>query len=192
MMREPLNLTDQGLRRRRVGRRYPVRCVACGQREVRPELIRHSLTKNHDGRDYPLVIDALPVDRCGACGESYFNDASDDAISSVLRATLSLLTPEQIRANIETLGMQQKEVAECIGVAPETLSRWVTGAMIQSRAMDNLLRAYFGCREVRRCLTGTEMDPKFGATIDPGERDVVRGTRAERYTGTDFPKAADR
>ncbi len=33
-----------------------------------------------------------------------------------------------------------QELAERLGVAPETISRWVNGALIQSRAMDNFLR----------------------------------------------------
>jgi len=43
-------------------------------------------------------------------------------------------------------------MAELLGVAKETISRWETGALIQSRAMDNLLRLFFESEDVRRRL----------------------------------------
>ena len=48
--------------------------------------------------------------------------------------------------------MSQQELAEQLGVAKETISRWETGAMIQSRAMDNLLRLFFESEEARTLL----------------------------------------
>lgn len=150
-----------------IQKKYPVRCVDCGQKQVRPAVIRHQLQKNHDGRLHDLVIERLPVDRCEACGEIYFNNESDEAISAALRAALRLLTPAEIRANIASLGIQQKRLAECLGVAAETLSRWLNGSMIQTRAMDNLLRAYFGCAEVRAKLTGADLDIEFGRHVTP-------------------------
>jgi putative zinc finger/helix-turn-helix YgiT family protein len=144
---------------------YPIRCIECGRKEVRPAVVRQEVQKNHDGRLYQLTIEQLPVNRCEACGEIYFTNESDDAISAELRAKLNLLTPEEIRTNIETLGMQQKDLAECLGVAPETMSRWINGSMIQSRAMDNLMRAYFGSPDVRAKLTGASMNPDFGRMV---------------------------
>ncbi|MGD1278699.1 MAG: type II TA system antitoxin MqsA family protein [Tepidisphaeraceae bacterium] len=148
-------------------KRYPIRCAECGKNEVRPATVRHVMQKNHDGRMYDLVIEDLPVTKCDACGEIYFTNESDDRISASLRERLGVLSPEQIRANLESLGMNQKQLAECLGVAAETLSRWLNGSMIQSRSLDNLLRAYFGIAEVRANLTGDSMDVGFGAAVDP-------------------------
>jgi len=39
-----------------------------------------------------------------------------------------------------------------VGVAPETMCRWLSGAMIQSRAMDNLMRVFFALPEARAAL----------------------------------------
>ena len=85
-----------------------------------------------------------------------------------------LLTPQQIREGREALGLQSKELAERLGVAKETLSRWETGMMIQSRAMDNLLRAYFAVPEVRAVLQGPNQD-------------VALGTPAVAHPGTEQP-----
>jgi len=37
-------------------------------------------------------------------------------------------------------------------VAVASLSRWETGGQIQQRALDRLLRLYFGCEQVRTVL----------------------------------------
>jgi transcriptional regulator with XRE-family HTH domain len=58
--------------------------------------------------------------------------------------------------------LSQKDLAERLGVAEATISRWETGAQIQSRALDNLLRVYFAVPEVRSVLRGVEQDPQLG------------------------------
>ena len=148
-------------------KKYPIRCIECGKKEVRPAVIRREVEKNHDGRIYLLAIEDLPVTKCGDCGEVFFTTDSDDRIAAALREHLALLTPAQIRENLEALGLTQKDAAERIGVAPETLSRWLSGAMIQSRAMDNLLRSFFGSAEVRENLSGAGLNPRFGEVVRP-------------------------
>ncbi len=76
----------------------------------------------------------------GACGELVFDDHADEQISEALRKHLGLLTPEQIRLALRALGMPQKTLAASLGIAEATLSRWMSGGLIQSRAMDNLMR----------------------------------------------------
>lgn len=146
-------------------KRFPIRCIKCGWLEVRPAKVAYEVEKNHDGRPYTLSIPQLSVNKCSNCGEIYFGDDAAEQISAALRKHLRLLTPEQIRRNLETLGLSQKEAAERLGIAPETLSRWLTGAMIQSRAMDNLMRAYFACPEMRENLIGNATDEQFGASV---------------------------
>ncbi len=41
------------------------------------------------------------------------------------------------------------------------------GALIQPRAMDNLLRVYFAVPEARAVLRGPEQDPELGTTVVP-------------------------
>jgi transcriptional regulator with XRE-family HTH domain len=93
-------------------------------------------------------------------------DAVDEKINEALRAHLRLLTPGQIRKGLETLGLQQQELAEQLGVAKETISRWLNGALIQSRAMDNLLRVFFALPAVRSVLRGPDQDPQLGTEVD--------------------------
>jgi len=93
----------------------------------------------------------------------FFQDLADEQISAALRSHLGLLTPAEIRRALRTLGMQQKTLAACLGIAEATLSRWLSGGLIQSRAMDNLLRVYFGIPAVREVLIGSKKITDFGA-----------------------------
>ncbi len=121
---------------------FPIRCVECGRVEVHPVIIPFEIDKNQDGKLYHLRIPKLHANRCENCGEIYLGSEADAQISAALREEIGLLTPEQIRGNLAALNLNQKEAAEQMGIAPETMSRWLTGAMIQSRAMDNLLRRF--------------------------------------------------
>jgi DNA-binding XRE family transcriptional regulator len=74
------------------------------------------------------------------------------------------------RANLE---LSQQEMAEQVGVATETISRWEAGGLIQSRAMDNLLRLFFESEEVRRLLR-KGFAPNAAAPVNPIEASAGR------------------
>jgi hypothetical protein len=63
--------------------------------------------------------------------------------------------------------MEQEAVAERLGIDEETLETWISGTVIQPRAMDKLLRACFASAEVRAALLGPEQDPEFGVLLAP-------------------------
>ncbi|HLW63881.1 MAG TPA: helix-turn-helix domain-containing protein [Gemmataceae bacterium] len=106
----------------------------------------------HDGRLYSFAIPKLAIPVCRNCGQKVFTEKVEEQIQAALRAHLHLLTPEEIRFELEQLEMTQKDAADQIGIAEETLSRWLNGVQIQSRAMDNLLRLFFTSQEVRASL----------------------------------------
>jgi putative zinc finger/helix-turn-helix YgiT family protein len=143
-------------------RPFPWRCPKCLASEVRPAVVSYSTEVNHDGRLYHVEVPELEVAVCGACGQRLFGNRADEQVSDALRAKLGLLTPVQIRGGIRALGLRQKEVARQLGVAEATLSRWVTGSLIQSRAMDNLMRVYFAFDQVREALGAAQHDPALG------------------------------
>jgi DNA-binding transcriptional regulator YiaG len=93
-----------------------------------------------------------------------FDNDADSQISDALRAQLALLAPSQIRQNREQLALSQRVLAEHLGVAVETISRWENGAIVQSRAMDRYLRLYFGVPAARTALV--EHAPSFGAHVE--------------------------
>jgi putative zinc finger/helix-turn-helix YgiT family protein len=114
----------------------------------------------HDGRTYQLEIPDIRIPKCCSCGELIFSHSVDDQIRCALRSHLHLLTPEQLQERRNALGLSAQELAEQLGVTEETCSRWETGLLIQSRAIDNLLRLFFTSAEVRTLLRkGFESSP---------------------------------
>jgi transcriptional regulator with XRE-family HTH domain len=99
-----------------------------------------------------------------------------------LREHLTLLSPQQIREALRTLGLKQKDLGERIGVAPETISRWISGTNIQSRAMDNLMRLFFALDNVRSALSASVPNANLGvielSPLDPCATHVA-DTRSE-------------
>lgn len=160
---------DNGMPRRK----FPIRCIECGKKEVRPAAVRQEVQRNHDGRVYDLIVNELPVTQCASCGETFFTENSDDRIVAALREQLALLTPAQIRVNLTALGISQKDAAQSLGIAPETLSRWLTGTVIQSRAMDNWMRTYFTFPDVREKLNRTTTVPASKAKGKVNSRETT-------------------
>jgi transcriptional regulator with XRE-family HTH domain len=135
--------------------------------EVVMGCVSYDADVRHDGRVHAFTIPQLRLPVCRACGEKVFTMEVDDQISDALRVHLRLLPPDEMRGALERLNMTQKEAAERLGVAEATLSRWLTNTQIQSRAMDNLLRLFFGLPEARTLLRGMGQDP------EPGPKDPV-------------------
>jgi putative zinc finger/helix-turn-helix YgiT family protein len=135
-----------------VDRPFPWRCFECKAKEVFPKSTDYATTMKHDGRVYSIRIPDLALPTCRKCGAQTFAVGDDDRIRAALRAQLGFLTPEVIQRGRSRLELSQQELAEQLGVAKETISRWETGALIQSRAMDNLLRLFFESEEVRKLL----------------------------------------
>ena len=111
------------------GKPFPWRCPECGKKAVEPATVPHTSQIRHDGRLYTVELPRLRVPRCSACGELVFDNEADKQIAQALRAQLGLLAGEQIRHDREALGLSQRVLAEHLGVAVETISRWETGAL---------------------------------------------------------------
>jgi putative zinc finger/helix-turn-helix YgiT family protein len=146
-------------------RPFPWQCPNCLKRNVDPTTVPYTARVKHDGVEYSLEIPKLDIPRCRDCGELVFSNAVNEQIWDALRAHLRLLRSAQIRAGRKALVVSQAQLAERLGVAEATISRWETGALVQSRAMDNLLRLYFAIPRVREVLLGCDQDPKLGVEV---------------------------
>jgi putative zinc finger/helix-turn-helix YgiT family protein len=139
-------------------RPFPWRCIECRVKEIYPLVTDFTIEAKHDGRLYDVRIPDLTIPTCRNCGEQVFTSEQDERIRDALRSQIGLLTSQEIRARRAERGLNQQELAEALGVAKETISRWETGA-IQSRAMDNLLRLFFESEEVRGLLRRRFKEP---------------------------------
>src|SRR5579871_3808255 len=127
---------------------YPWKCAACRERAVAPvTLPSYSASLAHDGKTYEVELRDLPVLRCGRCGEVVFGDEAEIRLSDALRDAAGLLHPAEIRGRREALGLTQKGLARRLRIAEATLSRWETGAQIQQKCMDLMLRSFFDVPE---------------------------------------------
>ena len=138
------------------GKPYPRRCAACGQDAVVCTQIPYDARVRHDGKLHNFHINALSVDVCELCSEHYFTVHTDEQISLALRTFLGLLLPEEIRAGLAQCSVNQRTFAEHLGIAAETVCRWLSGAAIQTRSMDNMMRLYFSLASVREALANPQ------------------------------------
>jgi len=82
------------------------------------------------------------------------------------------MRPDNIRKCRESLGVEQKVMADHLGIAASTLSRWENGSQIQQRGYDKQLRLYFKMPAVRRELAiqmgiaGAEVEPVCDSTVN--------------------------
>lgn len=135
---------------------YPRRCAVCGEVSVSKCHIPYNAEVRHDGKLHAFSIASLGIDQCERCGEQFFTTSTDEEINLALRSYLGLLTPSEIRAGLALCDVKQKEFAQHLGIAAETVSRWLTGASIQTRSLDKLMRLYFSMASVRVALSNWE------------------------------------
>ncbi len=147
-------------------RPFPYPCAECGKLDVWLTTILHNAEVNHDGRLQKFNIPKLQVQQCKACSEIYFDHVTDEQISQALREHLSLLSPEEIRERLADLGLTQKEFGQQIRVAEATISRWLSGAYIQSGSSDASMRMFFELEEMKHESAAGKVIYKAG-TIAP-------------------------
>jgi len=164
-------------------RPFPWLCSDCVTRTVVPTVIDYTAKVKHDGVIHKLHLPKTEVPRCQTCGNLVVTTEVDERVNDALRSKLHLLTPEQIRANIDKLGLNQQELAEWLDVAPETVSRWVTGALIQSSRMNKRLRMFFAFPAAREMLRSLDEDPLLGMEVCLQDRNSVPVNRIRsRYS----------
>jgi putative zinc finger/helix-turn-helix YgiT family protein len=146
-------------------RPFPWRCGSCDEKEVYRTPTAYTTTVKYEGRAYEVEIPDLELPKCRKCGEIVFDNHAGHQINRVLRQQLGLLQPDQIRAGRNELGMSQREFAARLGVAEESVSRWETDALIQSRAVDRQIRVFFEFPEVREALGKFERGYSLGEAV---------------------------
>ena len=154
---------------------YPRRCAVCGDVSVSRCRIPCNAEVRHDEKLHAFSIASLGIDQCERCGEQFFTKSTDEEINLALRSHLGLLTPHEIRAGLNLCDVNQKEFAEHLGIAAETVSRWLTGASIQTRTLDKLMRLYFTMPDVRVAPSNVEAVPiENRASADSPPKNLVQ------------------
>jgi HTH-type transcriptional regulator/antitoxin MqsA len=115
-------------------------CPRCDEGELRevtePTVIRFP------GRSIRVTATFL---RCGACGKELWTPdqvrAAHTAAATEVRRSEGLLMPAQIRAIRKRLCLDQSSLEQLLRVGKKTVTRWETGQVFQSAAVDNVLRS---------------------------------------------------
>ena len=127
------------------------KCLHCREHAVSPETLKtYTADLEHDGRSYHVELNDFDVLKCSNCGAMLLDDDANDRLFDALRAAAQLLTPSEIRGHRGALDLTQRELANYLQISESTVSRWETGAQLQQRVMDQLLRAFFTLPELRR------------------------------------------
>ena len=112
----------------------------CQHKKLERRVIDEEFDYGLDDERIRIAAKGVPVMACASCGEAFYGPEAEQAHHRAICAALGLLTPEEIKAIRERLGMTQEAFAKLTGIGVATLSRWERGQMMQSRAMDRYLK----------------------------------------------------
>jgi transcriptional regulator with XRE-family HTH domain len=142
-----------------------LQCFQCGgecDKRIAPP---HAYKMKYDGGTHEVLVNNMPEWHCRACDVSVVDEESDSFLQDALRTHIGLLAPNQIRAGLKKLKITQEKFAEQLGCAAETVSRWLNGAVLQSRTYDRFMRVYFQCPDVRSYLENFSPERPFGEEV---------------------------
>lgn len=115
-------------------------CPVCDSGEL--HAVTFSDTFTHNGQ--ALVVDGLEGCECAACGADPILPAqikrNQALIANAKRAADGLLSGEAIFKVRKKLHLTQLKAAEVFGGGPKAFAKYERGAVVQSAAMDSLLR----------------------------------------------------
>lgn len=118
---------------------YPTACGGCGGR-----VAASTATIPFELRGETVGVQGVEHGRCEQCGEVYLDveaaeNVQREAVRQV-RALRGLMTPDEIRALRDTLGVSQATLERLLGTGPKTVVRWEKGTVFQSATADRLMR----------------------------------------------------
>jgi HTH-type transcriptional regulator / antitoxin MqsA len=115
-------------------------CAMCGSDRVKR--VRREFTAKYN--QTPISIPKAEMFECAECGERFFTPEQAKALSLAIkreaRKISGLLSPEQIVAIRERLGLTQTALEKLLGLGPKVVTRWETGRVVQAKAADVALR----------------------------------------------------
>lgn len=123
-----------------------MKCHACGNAEVVSEVGVHEYVEAR--LPYPVVLSAIPVLRCPACGEESVTIPDPEGLHEILCLHIVManraLLPGEIRFLRRYLDKSADAMAALMGVDAKTLSRWENGRQKMGAVAERLIRVIVG------------------------------------------------
>jgi putative zinc finger/helix-turn-helix YgiT family protein len=145
---------------------YTRMCSKCRKLSIEPAIIPHVAEVKYEGKVHSVEIPSLHVGKCTECRHILFDLQTDAEIDAAFRRQQKILTAEQILAGRKRLKLKQEVLAQKLGTARATISRWEKRRLVPSRAMDSKLRAYFHSKAFRDLLDQIELDSSIGVIVN--------------------------
>ena len=115
-------------------------CAVCESREVRITKMTQQFAYACNRRDVLLTAD-IPVEHCLSCGEMLVGRDGEIARHEAVCRYLGRLTPADIKSIRKRNSMTQDQFAKALSVGEASVKRWETGASLQNRATDQVIRS---------------------------------------------------
>jgi len=115
-------------------------CPVCGKGKLKAQVRTEHFEYGEGGDKVPVQAENVPVEICTHCHEAFSGPEAVRIRHHAVCRALGLLTPDEIRALRERLGLNQAELAELTGIGKATISRWENGRLLQNKALDRYLR----------------------------------------------------
>lgn len=149
--------------------------------------LTHSCADNFERvtreREFPIHGTRVAVHeeifRCTVCGEEEYSYEqavkAERRAGEIYRDQNGFLQPVEIAALRRRWGLTQVQLEEALGLGRKTIARWEAGRVLQSRALDNLLRAIDQFPAVLDFLAGRQnasikLNPKWSTEPRPHSR----------------------
>jgi HTH-type transcriptional regulator/antitoxin MqsA len=116
------------------------RCPVCGKGQLLPRIQDERYEYEENGAPVTIVVENVPVETCDVCGETVSGPEANRLHHEAICRTFGLLTPKEIRALRERLGLTPAELARLTGIEEATITQWERSRLIQDRGMDRYLR----------------------------------------------------
>lgn len=132
-------------------------CVLCGVNAAERSVRTQQFAYRENGEDVLLIAD-IPVISCSACGEVYTAEGAEEVQHDAVCRYLKRLTPGEIRALRQRLGMSQAAFAGATRIGLASIKRWESGNLIQNASLDARLRSLE--KDLLTALT-PQLTPRF-------------------------------
>lgn len=125
-------------------------CEQCGADNISSQVLAIYRDEGMVGLPNIILLGAVEQQICGECGAENGIRIPDleglEAAVAVARIGVPIkLNGEEIRFLRKALGLRSKDLAECLQVREETISRWENGKEVMGPQYEKLLRLFVGC-----------------------------------------------